>query len=96
MTSNLGRIIVNTRPVNVDIFLDGQSVLDSSGNIVKSPSILSNVSEGIHNITFSKDGYNNMTITVKVKNGFYSEAKAILNTSQIRYPMMLHISKRGE
>jgi hypothetical protein len=69
--------------------MDGQPILDSSGRIAKSPTMVLNVSEGIHNITFSKDGYDNTTVTVSVQEGFDSDVKAILNTSQIRYPMML-------
>lgn len=84
-----GRLIVNTRPGNVEIYLDGQPVLDSLGIIAKSPTIILNVSEGIHNVTFSKDGYNDITVMVNVREGFDSDVKAILNTSQIRYPMML-------
>lgn len=89
MSTNTGRIIVNTRPTNINIYLDGQPVLDYSGNIAKSPTIILNVSEGIHNITFSKDGYVNTTVSVIVRGGLQSEAKAILNTIQIRYPNML-------
>ncbi len=85
----VGRLIVNTRPGNVEIYLDGQPVLDSLGIIAKSPAIILNVSEGIHNITFSKDGFDNTTVMVNVQEGFDSDVKAILNTSQIRYPMML-------
>lgn len=87
--TKFGRLIVNTRPGNVEIYLDGQPVLDSSGRIAKSPTMILNVSEGIHNVTFSKDGYDNTTVMVNVQEGFDSDVKAILNTSQIRYPMML-------
>lgn len=87
--TRFGRLIVNTRPGNVEIYMDGQPILDSLGRIAKSPTMILNVSEGIHNITFSKDGYDNTTVTVNVQEGFDSDVKAILNTSQIRYPMML-------
>lgn len=84
-----GRLIVNTRPGNVEIYMDGQPVLDSSGRIAKSPTMILNVQEGIHNVTFTKDGYDDITVMVNVQEGFDSDVKAILNTSQIRYPMML-------
>lgn len=87
--TRFGRLIVNTRPDNAEIYLDGQPVLDSSGRIAKSPTMILNVSEGIHNITFSKDGYNDITVMTNVQEGFDSDVKAMLNTSQIRYPMML-------
>jgi hypothetical protein len=84
-----GRLIVNTRPANLEIYIDGTPVLDSLGRIAKSPTIILNVSEGIHNITLSKDGYDTITVMTNVREGFDSDVKAILNTSQIRYPMML-------
>jgi hypothetical protein len=84
-----GRLIVNTRPGNIEIYLDGQPVFDSLGRIAKSPTLILNVSEGIHNVTFSKDGYDSVTVMTNVQEGFDSNVKAILNTSQIRYPMML-------
>lgn len=87
--TRFGRLIVNTRPVNVEIYLDGQPILDSLGNIAKTPTMILNVTEGIHNVTFSKDGYGNITVMVNVQEGFDSDVKAILNTSQIRYPNML-------
>ncbi len=87
--TRFGKLIVNTRPGNVEIYLDGQPVLDYAGRIAKTPTIILNVSKGIHNITFSKDGYDNTTVMVNVQEGFDSEVKAILNTSQIRYPNML-------
>lgn len=84
-----GRLIVNTRPADLEIYLDGQSVLDSLGRIAKSPALILNVSEGVHSVTFSKDGYDSITVMTNVREGFDSNVKAILNTSQIRYPMML-------
>ena len=87
--TRFGKLIANTRPNNVEIYLDGQPVLDSSGRIAKTPTMIQNVSEGIHNVTFSKDGYDNTTVTVNVQEGLDSDVRAILNTSQIRYPMML-------
>lgn len=87
--TRFGRIVANTRPGNVDIYLDGQPVLDSLGRIAKTPTMILNVSEGIHSVTFSKDGYDSTTIMVNIKEGLDSDVKAMLNTSHIRYPMML-------
>jgi hypothetical protein len=84
-----GRLIVNTRPIDLEIYLDGQPVTDSLGRMAKSPTMILNVSEGIHNVTFIKDGYNSTTVTVNVQEGTDSDVRAILNTSQVRYPMML-------
>jgi len=84
-----GKLIVNTRPGNVEIYLDGQPVLDSSGRIAKAPTMILNVTEGIHNVTLNKDGYDTITVMVDVQEGLDSDVKAILNTSMIRYPMVL-------
>ncbi len=85
----VGKLIINTRPGNVEIYLDGQPILDYFGHIAKAPIVILNVSEGIHNVTLSKDGYDTITIMVNVQEGLDSDVKAILNTSMIRYPMML-------
>lgn len=84
-----GHIIANTRPNDVEVYLDGKPVLDSSGQIAKTPTMLLNVLEGIHTITFSKSGYDSTTISINVYENSYSDARAILNTQLIRYPMML-------
>ena len=39
--TRFGRLIVNTRPANLEIYLDGMPVLDSLGRIVKSPTMTS-------------------------------------------------------
>jgi hypothetical protein len=89
----LGSIVTNTRPANVDVYLDGQPVLDSSGQIAKTPSVLSGIAEGVHMVTFRKEGYNDTTIHVDVAEKSYSDAYAILNPSQMmRYPKMLSAS----
>lgn len=89
MTTKLGRIIVNSRPTGLDIYLDGKPILDGSGKIAKSPSILSNVPEGMHYVTYSKLGYDDTTITINVREGEDCDARAILSTKFMRYPMML-------
>lgn len=86
-----GHIIANTNPGGADIYLDGNPVLDSSNKIAKAPSLILNVLKGLHTVTFAKDGFENMTFTVNVSNG-YSEINAILNTINMRYPKMLSTS----
>lgn len=89
MIAKLGRIIVNTRPVGLDIYLDGQPVLDVTGNIARTPTVITNVVSGPHNVTFSKPGYDTTTVTVNVEEDNDTYARAILATKLIRYPMML-------
>lgn len=88
--SSLGRIIAETRPGRANIYLDGQIVLDSSGQNAKTPTVIHNVTEGSHTITFNKPGYNDITIIANIgKEGSDSHARAFLNTSMFSYPMMM-------
>ena len=90
--SPLGRIIAATRPGRAKIYLDGEVVLDSSGQTAMTPTVIHNVSEGTHTVTFSKSGYSDITILANVKvdsNGSDCHARAVLDTSKWSYPMML-------
>ena len=89
MTVKLGRIIANTRPTGLDIYLDGKPVLDPPGNIARTPTLILNVVIGPHNVTFSKLGYDSTTVMVYVQEGLDCYARAILTTKSIRYPFML-------
>ncbi len=84
-----GNIIADTRPGRANIYLDGEFVIDSSGKIAKTPTIIRNVSEGMHTVTFSKSGYNDITILANVLQGNDYHARALLNTSMFSYPMMM-------
>ena len=84
-----GRIIANTRPSNIEIYLDGMPVLDSEGQITRTPTIILNIVAGPHNVTFSKLGYDTTTVMVDVQEDLYCYARAILTTKSIRYPFML-------
>lgn len=90
--SSLSRIIANTRPGRADIYLDGKVVLDSSGNIAKTPTVIYNIEKGIHTVTFSKSGYTDITIIANVLEGSDCHARAVLNTSMWSYPLMLSSS----
>ena len=90
--SSLGRIIAATRPGRAKIYLDGEVVLDSSGQAAMTPTVIHNVSEGTHTVTFSKSGYSDITILANVKidsSGSDCHARAVLDTSKWSYPMML-------
>lgn len=95
INSELGRIIANTRPARADIYLDGHIVMDTSGKIAKTPTVIHNISEGIHTMTFSRSGYNDITISINVEKGYSTHARAVLNTSMWAYPMMLSKSQES-
>lgn len=90
--SSLGRIIAATRPGRANIYLDGELVVDTSGQIAMTPTVIHNVTEGTHTVTFSKSGYSDITILVNVKvgpEGSDYSARAVLDTSKWPYPLML-------
>jgi hypothetical protein len=89
---SLGRIIASTRPGRAKIYLDGDVILDSSGQIAMTPTVIHNVTEGTHTVTFSKSGYSDITILANLKidsNGSDCHARAVLDTSKWSYPLML-------
>lgn len=90
--SSLGRIIAATRPGRANIYLDGEIVLDSSGQIAMTPTVIHNVTEGMHTVTFSKSGYSDITILANVEvdsDRSDCHARAVLDTSKWSYPLML-------
>ncbi len=84
-----GKIIANTRPGRANIYLDGEIVMDTSGEIAKTPTVIYNVPEGMHTVTFNRQGYNDITIVVNVSQANDCHARAVLNTSMFSYPMMM-------
>ena len=87
--SSSGSIIADTRPGRAHIYLDGEQVMDVSGQIAMTPTVIHNVSKGIHTITFSKSGYVDITIIANVLEGSDCHARAVLNTKMWSYPLML-------
>lgn len=91
-----GYIVANSRPSGADIYLDGQPLYDPIGSIVRTPTLISNISEGSHIVTFRKLGFNDITVTIDVIEGIYSDVGAMLNTTQLmRYPMMLSLDEQN-
>jgi hypothetical protein len=84
-----GRIIANTRPSNANIYLDGEPVIDTSGQIATTPTVIYNVAEGLHTVTFSRSGHSDITIIANVSECSYCNVRAVLNTSMWSYPMMM-------
>ena len=86
--SSSGSIIADTRPGRAHIYLDGEQVMDVSGQIAMTPTVIHNVSKGIHTITFSKSGYVDITIIANVLEGSDCHARAVLNTKMWYSPGM--------
>ena len=92
LKSSSGHIITDTRPGRAEIYLDGEPVMNTSGQIARTPTVIQNVPEGVHTITFSKPGYTDITIIANVLKGSDCHARALLNTSMFSYPLMLSSS----
>ncbi len=87
-----GYIVANTRPYGADIYIDGQPIYDTIGSIIRTPTLISNIVEGLHSLTFRKIGFDDITVMLNVTEGLYSDVGVMLNTSQFfRYPMMLSL-----
>lgn len=75
-----GHIVATTIPDRADIYLDGQPVLDWTGNIATTPITILYVATGTRRITFKKQGYFDEDIYVFVQNGLYSDAYTMLRS----------------
>ncbi len=53
----IGIINIQSTPEGAEVYMDGNSIRDTSGNVVKAPVILSYVPEGPHWFTFKMSGY---------------------------------------
>lgn len=73
-----GHMVVNTMPDGAEIYLDGQPVLDSVGNVATTPASVLDIAVGIHRVTFRKFGYFDENVDVFIENGLYSDVSAVL------------------
>jgi hypothetical protein len=63
--------------------------MDTSGKIAETPTVIHNVTKGIHTVTFSRIGHSDITIMANVPEGSDCHARAVLDTSKWPYPMMM-------
>jgi hypothetical protein len=82
---NVGTIRIYSEPDGAEIYIDNNPVIDQSGNIVKTPVIITDVPDGIRQITFTMPGYLNEMTTVDVYQGAYSDVMARLKPDYPRY-----------
>ena len=52
-----GTVKVYSFPENVEIHMDGNPIRDMSGDIAKTPSIVTEIPPGAHQMVFKKPGY---------------------------------------
>lgn len=67
-----GMVKVYSFPDNVEIHMDGNPIRDASGNIARTPSIVSDIPPGAHQMTFKMLGYYDEIRLVDIRAGMQS------------------------
>lgn len=80
-----GAIDAYSEPDGADVYIDELPILDQSGNIVTTPVTITDISDGIRQITFVMDGYFNETRSVDVDFGEYSEVMVKMKRSYSKH-----------
>lgn len=76
---NVGTIRAYSAPEGAAIHIDGNPVLDQSGNIARTPVTITDIPDGIRHVTFAMNGYFDEIIPVEVYQGEYSDVTATMN-----------------
>lgn len=79
---NIGTIRVYSEPYGANIYIDGNPVLDQSGNIATTPVTITGVPDGIRQVTFTMPGNFDEMKLVDIYPGAYSD---IMVTMRSRY-----------
>ena len=74
----VGGLYIFSNPPGADIYVDWSPIRDSTGNIVKAPTILTDIPQGLHTIMFKLIGYHDDIVTAEVVGGYYSSIYGIL------------------
>lgn len=82
---NTGTIRVYSEPYGANIYIDGNSVRDQSGNIVKTPVTITDIPVGDHQITFIIPGYLDEMKIVRIHHGELSDITAIMRPDFSKY-----------
>lgn len=78
MQSNTGSIRIYSVPEGAEIYIDGDPLRDTSGNIAKTPLILNNVNVWPHWVIFKMPGYFDEIKLVGVIEGRMSDVYAVM------------------
>lgn len=74
----VGGLYIFSNPPGADIYINYKPIIDSLGNIVKAPAILTDIPQGLYNISFKLIGYHDDIVTAEVVGGYYSSIYGIL------------------
>jgi hypothetical protein len=81
LDSNIGTIQACSEPEGAAIYIDGNPVLDQSENIVRTPVTITDIPDGVRQVTFTMDGYFDEIIPVEVYPGECSDVTATMRPS---------------
>jgi hypothetical protein len=76
--SNVGTIQAFSEPEGAEIYIDGKPVLDQSENIVRTPITITDIPDGIREVTFTMDEYFEEIIPVEIYPGECSDVTATM------------------
>lgn len=82
---NTGMIRVYSEPYGADVYIDGNPVRDQSGNIVKTPVIITDVPAGARQVTFRMSGHLEEMKIVDVHPGSWSSVTATMRPDYSKY-----------
>lgn len=82
---NTGIIRVYSDPYGAIIYIDGNPVIDQSGNIVKTPVTVTDIPVGAHQVTFIMPGYLEEMQIVHVHHRGWSDVTATMRPDYSKY-----------
>lgn len=85
LNPSVGTIRIYSEPYGADVYIDGNPVLDQSGQTVRTPVTITDVPDGIRQVTFIMPGYFNEIKLVDVYPGAYSDVTATMRPNYPRH-----------
>jgi hypothetical protein len=82
---NVGTIRVYSEPDGVNVYINDSPVRDQSGQIVKTPVIITDIPEGAYQVTFRMPGHFEEMKIVDVERGAWSEVTATMRPDYSKY-----------
>lgn len=79
--SNVGTIRARSEPDGANIYIDDNPVLDQSENMARTPVTITDIPDGVRQVTFTMDGYFDEIIPVEVYPGECSDVTATMRPS---------------
>lgn len=74
----VGGLYIPSNPPGADIYIDWSPIRDYIGNIVKAPTILTDIPQDLHTIILKLIRYHDDIIIAEVVGGYYSSVYGVL------------------